>query len=261
MTLALLIALIILGAVYEFLNRQITLAEVGRELVEEGDLARTILTRMSADIKAHLGAIDPAQLPDSANTVAGASGSTGGTDGSTTDPTAAAIQSEFFQPNFNLGVEGTDTVLMLTSSRVARELLASDKRLLDPNSLPKVSDLRRVSYWFSEDGTNPGLARQELTNVTGEDILNQPPDVPNASECIIAPEVKTVLFEYFDGQNWQPTWSGSQMAADGQTPLGPPSAIRITLTVKSRDGLRTRDYKHTVALPTGNNFLSQQLGF
>jgi hypothetical protein len=51
------------------------------------------------------------------------------------------------------------------------------------------------------------------------------------------------------------------MAADGATPIGPPAAIRITLTIKSRDGTRTTDYKHTVALPAGNNFIAQKLGF
>jgi len=244
MTLALAIALIILGAVYEFLNRQIFLAETGREIVEEGDLARTLLTRMSADIVSHLGAIDPQQLP-----------------GMSSDPTAAALEAETFQPLFNLGVEGNDTILMLTSSRVPRELLAADKRKIDQSQLPSVSDLRRISYWYVDDPINSGLAMQEVSRVTSVDIDSRPPDVPNPTDCIIAPDVKGVVFEYFDGQAWQPSWSGSAMAADGQTPLGPPAAIRMTLTIKSKDGQRTRDYKHTVAIPTGNNFLSQQLGF
>src|SRR5688572_13891017 len=89
MTLALAIALIILGAVYEFLNRQIFLAETGREIVEEGDLARALLNRMSADMLAHVGAVDPQQLP-----------------GISADPTEALLQAETFQPLFNNGVEG-----------------------------------------------------------------------------------------------------------------------------------------------------------
>src|SRR5436305_304499 len=132
MTLALAIALIILGAVYEFLNRQIFLAEVGRETVEEGDLARTLLTRMSADIAGHLGGLDPAQLPNTTTS---------------SDATTALLEAETYQPLFNLGVQGSDHVLMLTTSRVPRELLAADKRLLDSSSLPQVSDLRRISYW------------------------------------------------------------------------------------------------------------------
>ena len=84
--------------------------------------------------------------------------------------------------------------------------------------------------------------------------------MPNVQPLIIAPEVKNVLFEYFDGEDWQASWDGTTMAADGVTPIGPPAAVRITLTINSRDGQRTTDYKHTVALPAGNNFLAQKLG-
>src|SRR5262249_38070940 len=146
------------------------------------------------------------------------------------------LQAETFQPLFNLGVEGNDTILMLTSSRVPRELLAADKRKIDTSQLPTVSDLRRISYWYIDDPTNSGLAMQEVKGATSSDLDSRPPDVPNPTDCIIAPEVKAVVFEYFDGQTWQTSWSGSAMAADGQTPLGPPAAIRITLTLKSRDG-------------------------
>ena len=244
MTLALAIALIILGAVYEFLNRQITLSEIGRDLVEESSLARGILDRMSADISGHLGGIDPQQLP-------------GAPSGDSTD---AVVAAESFVPLFNNGLEGSDTLMILSAARVPRELLASDKRKLDSSQLTTVSDLRRISYWLVQDGNTTGLARQEISRATSGDMDTKPPDLPNANDLIFAPEVKSVLFEYFDGSTWQSTWSGSSLAADGQTPIGPPAAVRITLTLKSKDGKSTRDYKHVVALPAGNNFLAQQLG-
>lgn len=247
MTLALAISLIILGGVYEFLNRQMMLAEAGREAVEDTALARVLLDRMAGDIVASLGGIDPQQLPDISN-----------------DPTEALLQAETFTPLFNTGVDGTNSVLILSTSRVPRELLASDKRKLDSGNLPPVSDLRRISYWYVEDGNTTGLARQELTAVTGPDYDSKPPDVSEVAKYVIAPEVKAVLFEYFDGENWAATWSGNSYASDGQTPVGPPSAIRVTITLKSRDnqgGQRTRDFRRTVALPAGNNFKSQQLGF
>jgi prepilin-type N-terminal cleavage/methylation domain-containing protein len=242
-TLALAISLIILGGAYEVLNRQLYLAEIGRDLVEETALARVILDRMAADITASLGGVDPQQLPDISS-----------------DSTEALLQAETFAPLFNNGVEGTNSLLIIAASRVPRELLAADKRRLDSASLPKVSDLRRISYWFVDDGSTAGLCRQELSGVTSGDFDVKPPDVGDAATYLIAPEVSSVMFEFFDGVNWQSVWNGSSYAADGQTPLGPPSAIRVTLTVRSRDGLRTKDYRRTVALPAGNNFLSQQLG-
>src|SRR5262249_29060679 len=98
MTLALAIALVILVAVYEFLNRQMTLAETGRDLVEESSLVRVILDRMSVDIGAHLGGIDPQQLP-----------------GASSDATTASVGAEAYTPLFNGGVEGTDTALILST--------------------------------------------------------------------------------------------------------------------------------------------------
>lgn len=244
MTLALAIALVILGAVYEFLNRQIALSEVGREIVEESSLARVILDRMASDIVSSLGGIDPQQLPDISS-----------------DPTEALLEAETFAPQFNTGLEGSNSVIIVSASRVPRELLASDKRMLSSDSLPKVSDLRRISYWYVEDGNQSGLARQELTGVTSSEINVQPPDVGDPSEFIVAPEVRGLTFEYFDGLNWQSVWDGSAMATDGVTPVGPPSAVRVTLTLLSADGQRTREYRRTIALPAGNNFVSQQLGF
>lgn len=244
MVLALAIALIILGAVYEFLNRQLTLSEIGREVVEESSLARVILDRMAADISASLGGIDPQQLPDVSS-----------------DSTEALLQAETFVPLFNNGVEGSNSVLILSASRVPRELLAADKRRMGSDSLPKVSDLRRIGYWFIDDGDSGGLARQEVSRVTSDEIDTKPPDVSDPASCIIAPEVRGLMFEYFDGLAWQSVWSGNAFAADGQTPIGPPSAIRVTVTLRSHDGQRLRDYRRTVALPAGNNFVSQQLGF
>ncbi len=243
MTLALAISLIILGAIYEFLNRQITSAEVGRELVEESHLVRGILDKMAKDIVASLGAVDPQQLPDVS-----------------TDSVDALLQAETFTPLFNSGVDGTSNVLILSVSRVPIELLAPDKRQVDASTLKKVSDLRRTSYWFVDDGNTTGLACQVLTGITSDEFYIRPPDVGDIGPLIIAEEVRGLVFEYFDGVNWQATWSGNAFASDGQTPMGPPAAIKITLTVASKDGLRTRDYRRVVALPAGNNFLSQQIG-
>jgi hypothetical protein len=143
---------------------------------------------------------------------------------------------------------------------VPRELVAYDKLQLDSSQLSPVSDIRRISYWFINDGAGSGLAKQEVTSATGNDMQTTPPDVSDPSNLIIAPEVKNVLFEYFDGSDWQSSWDGTTMSGDGITPIGPPAAIRITLTVVQRDGVHTTDYQHVVALPGGNNFSAQKSG-
>lgn len=243
MILALAIALVILGAVYEFLNRQLTLAETGREIVEEASLARVLLDRMAGDILSSLGGVDPQQLPDFSS-----------------DEVEALLQAETFTPLFNTGVEGSANVLILSASRPPRELLAAHKRR-SGEAVQGVSDLRRISYWHVGDGDQSGLAREELTAITSDGYQAKPPDVADPQSHIVAREVAGVTFEFFDGVAWQPTWNGSSYAPDGQTPLGPPAAIRITLSLLGRRGTTPRDYRRTVALPAGNNFPAQQIGF
>src|SRR5262249_16533833 len=116
MTLALAIALVILRPGYAFLNQQLRLMEVGRDLAEETALARRILDRMAADINSSLGGVDPQQLPSVSS-----------------DATEALLQAETFTPLFNYGLEGNDGLLIIYASRVPRELVAPDKRSGDPS--------------------------------------------------------------------------------------------------------------------------------
>jgi prepilin-type N-terminal cleavage/methylation domain-containing protein len=248
MTLALAIALIILGAVYAFLNRQITQAEIGRDLVDEYTYARRILDGIAADIVASLGGVDPKQLPD---------------------PPAPAdpyvTEGTGFEALFNSGVSGSESTIILSAARIP-DFLFPDKRNLDLGET--TCDLRRVSYWLHDDGSgNLGLARQVVKGVTTGEFDETPPDVSDAEGLIVAGgalgdpcQIVGLLFEYFDGGEWQSAWDGSALAADGATPVGPPSAVRVTLTLKNRDG-QTRNYRRTVALPAGNNFPAQLEGF
>jgi hypothetical protein len=173
--------------------------------------------------------------------------------------------------NFNLGVQGDDTHLVLYVSRVPRELQmgttgtngmggsASGSNSTDP-SAPVVSDLRRVTYWLAGGtGSSMGLARQEVKVPTSDDQINTlPPNVGDEGSFVIAPQVKGLTFEYFDGTTWQVSWDGTQVGSDGQTPIGPPLAIRITLTIAGpATGAGTpgadQTYQHVVAIPTANN--------
>src|SRR5205823_1913715 len=118
------------------------------------------------------------------------------------------------------------------------------------------SDLRSLSIWL--DGA--GLARNEMTAVTSDDAPVDEPSYPDGSRYVFAPQVQDVLFEYFDGESWQASWDGSQLGgADGNTPIGPPAAIAITITLRSSSGggpdaAPARKYKHVVALPTSSVF-------
>ena len=49
-----------------------------------------------------------------------------------------------------------------------------------------------------------------------------PPDVENESSFIIADEVRSLQFQYFDGTDWQDSWDSTTLGSDGITPIGSP---------------------------------------
>jgi hypothetical protein len=156
---------------------------------------------------------------------------------------------------------------MLYISRVPRELNpipGSDT----PDQPMGLSDLRRVSYWLAGGSSPSGLARQEVTAVTSPDAIgNVPPNIPDEDSLVIAPEVKSLTFSYWDGNAWQDTWDGTAAGPDGSTPVGPPLAIAITLGVatSSTDSNRAADqplktYRHVVPILTANGVSQSATG-
>jgi len=105
--------------------------------------------------------------------------------------------------------------------------------------------------------------------LTSQDPGDQmPPNVPNEANLVIAPEVQSLAFSYFDGQSWQESWDSTTLGADGVTPIGPPRAIAVTLAVASPKSGGTRpngkgtlrSYRHVVAIPTANGPTQQAQG-
>jgi hypothetical protein len=94
-----------------------------------------------------------------------------------------------------------------------------------------------------------GLARQEIRQATSDDVTATPPDDP---ALVIASEVVGLTFSYFDGSTWQDTWDGTTLGPDSQTPIGPPVAVAINLTIASADKQSTKTYRRVVLIPTAN---------
>jgi hypothetical protein len=190
---------------------------------------------------------------------AGAGGAGAGGAGSTassSNSASGAATASGTQVTSNLQVYGDQNNLVLTGRSVPHDLTQA------PQSPPTMtSDLRRVSYWVVP---GKGLARLEVTQVTGGDVFTTPPPLPpthdDVESSIIAHEVKNIVFEYYDGTSWQQNWDGSAEDPSGATtrPKGPPAAIAftITLAVPTHGPQKTRDvsYRHVVPIQTANNF-------
>jgi hypothetical protein len=272
------IGVLLMSALYVAVGLQLRHAQAGREVIQRTTLVRAVLARMSSDIASHMGPSLPAASAGSSSgaggtaggnaaggggTSAGGSGSNSGSSGAASSSTPAASSSPTTTTNavqVNLGVQGDTQRIILSVSKVPRELQFGVASGSDqPQQV--VADQRRITYWLVGNGDSPlGLARQEIKAVTSADLTAAvPPDVPDEGSFVIAEEVKSLTFSYFDGSSWQDTWDGTAPGSDGVTPQGPPLAIAITIGVampgrngEQDDPNNMRLIRHVVAIPTAN---------
>lgn len=253
------IGAVLMGALYAALNMQLRYSQAGRDQVEHSLLVRTLLNRIASDVRLSLAPT----IPPSTSSSSGGSGSggasaaqgasAGGSSGASGASASTATATSAVQ--INLGVQGQTNQLTLYISRLPTDI--------DPTAENPVlgADLRRIDYWLATDGTHArGLCRNEFRPVTSDDALNYtPPEMPDDLNQIIAEEVRSLQFQYWDGTQWLDTWDGTQPGSDGVTPQGPPVAIKIVLGVlppgtdlNQAGNATLKQYSHTVALPTAN---------
>jgi hypothetical protein len=265
----------------------------GRQIVEEGKVVRIVLQMLSEDIAGQLAI--PSKVSGggsssstgstssaSATETTGASntGATSSTTGSTTSGTTgssdmstdSAAQSEdmatetessggLFEAGAsgNVGVLGYSDRLILVVSRVpkAQSVQPAGNSMGAEDTGEALTDLCRITYWFVDNGDGErGLARHETTRVTSTDEA-VPRNVGDPQKYIIADQVAGVSFQYHDGSGWTDSWNGAAMQPDGKTPIGPPAAIAILLTVRRGQNPGTEIaseavVRHVVAIPTAN---------
>jgi prepilin-type N-terminal cleavage/methylation domain-containing protein len=288
MLLATLISALLMGAIYVAFELQMRKAQTGREIIEESTLAHSILARMAADIKKCVGPIAPVQPPPllvtavsggaPTNGASSATPSSGSTGSSSSNSSSAAAASSSTSPasgtpsgtsvtappprdtiQFRLGVQGGPATLTLYLSQLPTELDTSRAEIL--------SDLRLVSYWLATDGTRPlGLVRREFKQVTADQATGSPFAADSATEGVhmMAEEVQSLQFRYFDGTNWVDTWDGSATGPDGLTPIGPPQLIEITMEIlgpesdnRSWGQPSLKVYRHVVPILTADGNLGK----
>jgi type II secretory pathway pseudopilin PulG len=252
------IALLLLGGLYVAMSVQLRSAQEARDAVEQGSLVRALVARIANDMSGNLAAAplpasgSSASTSTTTSTAGTTGGTTGGTSGSTTPMTSTPTNSGT-AVTFNLGVVGDAAQVTLFVSRPIRPGGISADTGLDTEIQPGRCDLRRITYWLSQGGATTGLARQEVHQITAEDAMSVlPPAVPNEESFVIAPEVKSLTFQYFDGVEWRQDWDGSAPGADGTTPAGPPAAIAFDMSIAVPGSTTERRVRHVVALQCSN---------
>lgn len=264
--LASVIAVLLMSALYVAVDIQIRQSRHGREVIEQSTLARALLTRMAADITQSLAP----PLPDTsassttgttASATATTTGTASATGSGTTDTSTTATQQAAATGTtstafpVNLGVQGDNTQVTLTISRVPQEVFQPDEN----GQTPLTSDLRKVMWWLSSTGT--GLARYEFRVATADETQSAPQDLGDEASYIIAEEVRSLQIQYFDGSTWLDSWDGSIPVDGGTSPKGPPLLISIRIGICPPGVLNPTDaeikyYRHVISLPTANGLPS-----
>ncbi len=257
--LALSLATTLLMAIYLATDLHWKGSSAGRSQVERAQLARAILRQMAVDIRSVIyrpSTEDPSEeqmLEEDQGELAEALGAGSETEGSSSDTETIEVTdpAEALAAG-GVGVVGTSSELILHISRPVADLayapLLAEDELLGPTS-----DLRSVAWFMagesgsalaeivaaaaaetadattSEAFTGEGLARLEGDRL----VMNLADEMGDlalmASQArVLAPEVESVAFRYFDGESWWDSWDST---ATGFLPR----AIEITLQLRDSE--------------------------
>jgi prepilin-type N-terminal cleavage/methylation domain-containing protein len=253
------IGVMLLGGLYVAVDVQLRQMHLGRRSGEQATLASRLLAKIAQELSGQLSPVLSTSI-----TNAGSGSSSSGAAGAATGTATNAV-------TFNNGILGDQQTLIITTSRVPQETLKPEV-LNQGIQIVGTSDVRRVMYWMAQG--EAGLARFELKTVTDPNQLAYfalPPAVPDEPLYIVAPEVKTIQFKYFDGTTWLDTWDGStasQLAnSDGVTAQGPPLAIAVVIGIQTEEAdaqsnsaantnlggnPNLKMYRRVIAIPTAN---------
>jgi prepilin-type N-terminal cleavage/methylation domain-containing protein len=282
------IALVILSGIYVAIDTQVRIAEQGRNLIDRATLARSLTARVTADVAPCGGMPDPSRYRSSSSSPSSSSnpssgGSGGSGSGRTTTTTTTTTTTQNSSSNSSSSPSsgsssnssgtttttqtdslrafyGQETYLRAFVARVPRSIALSTTAggASTAGTTAVESDQKMVIYWLAGAGSNQplGLARYEIPLTTSVDGV---PDVVGSSDegkYVIAPEVVSLLFEYYDAttSTWSTSWDATQLSSqDNMTPIGPPQAIRMTFELLPPPGeTKNLKFEQVIAIPTAN---------
>lgn len=234
-----------------YLNLQID----SHEEVARTQIARTLLRQLTRDIQSVV--FTKQETTEESDTES----SEETTEGTETEATPEAAASGTV--TYNNGLLGTSTDLVLYISRPDRSLnYVSAQELMLASD--RTGDLMMVRYFIAQTGASgiaSDLAKQQLSgndsgsaglvrmtgDLNGLSIAmqeNEEQDQMSAAK-IMAPEVRSISFRYYDGAQWQEEW-------DSTTLNLLPTAVEVTLvlfTPEPEDSTQRSPSEDPYALP------------
>ena len=245
--LALGISALLMAGIYAAMDQSWRSATSGREEMERAQLARALIRRFEADIRAISffppPPVEEEETTTSTSTSTASSGTTGSASSAqSTEQSSTAESTEETAPNSRtMGLRGTSFRMEMSIARARRDLLPGTVTAAAPgqtgtgtavtapattNSPLRTSDLRYVSYSFLSAGaaTLTGLVRTEGDRMAVEVLEAKGAAATNITNLqVLAPEVSSFTLRYFDGRVWSPTWDSDLMGRI-------PRAVEISFT-------------------------------
>lgn len=255
---ALSLCLLLMSAVYGALQLYWRLQSTGQEQVERAQIARAILRRMTIDVgsvvfqapeaeETEEGTSSGSTVETSEDTGTSGSSATGASETAEEETTIEVEDASSAYVSSSMGIVGDSQTLVLHISRPTRDLTyATLAEVQDLRS--RSSDIRSVSYFLASPGgaglagavtpaavvdrkanayvaADSGLARLEGDRMAIEFAdLSLDYEALGSAAQIVAPEVVSLTFRYFDGTAWLESWDST---AAGRLP----QAIEVTLGI------------------------------
>lgn len=263
------LSLVLLSAVFASLSLYWKYSTAGKDEIERLQIARALLRQIEIDLRSVVFQAPTSSTPSassSSSSSAGASSSSGGTSGSgssgsgsstgattsgsssSSSTTASTTTPDSALTTTTSGLFGNSNTIMMHVSRPSRtETYAAfaDNRAAGG----RMSDLQSVAYFVGGQGggalagavASPGLAR-----MAGDRLLMQTADQQGnaalmaANTQVLAPEVQSITFYYFDGTTWLSAWDSTSLN-------GLPKAVEIVLELAPAPGAAAKPPLATVA--------------
>jgi len=296
---ALALSVVLITAVYGAISLFVQVSHSDESNLDRSRLARSVMKLMSSDIQSvlfrpeEIEALEEAAEEGTDTTASSESTTDGTTDTSTiTDATADFDLVTLGGPQAvsnSLGLVGDSTKLMLHTSKPGKhsnyspisvttgldqrtsDLVSVSYFLADPNGIGLSGEVGQLASREKrtdiEQNCVQGLARLEGDRMTLDNAdVTADIDTMAAAARVLAPEIISLRFEYYDGTTWQETWDSTLM---GRLPnavaieLGfrhpyriPESLSPHDLTPGERLSFTTvvETQRHVVSLPTSIPF-------
>ena len=245
---ALSLSLVLISAIYSAVSLHWRYEQVGRERIDRSQVSLAVLRLMSEDVGSVMFT-PPTTTTQEDEETAEASTTTSTATTSTTAEATTATTTPSTQAS--LGIVGTADQLQLDISQPAREdFIPDESDTSSATALPATSDTVRVTWGLitptsapvDDSGrrsltVNPALARQIVDRLRGvvevEEDTRQ--NVAFADASILAREVVSLQFRYYDGYSWVEEWDSVVMERL-------PRAIEVTI------GFIKKDYQQASSL-------------